>query len=225
MAKADILQTPHDAELQARPSASASRPPPGKLETFAVLGGFIGTVPLPWLPDALARRLRGALVPDVAARHGRALTPDARATLADPSGTKAKRGPLSQAFTYLGRKLLVRIGPLAVVPPIRGALETYVLGYLFDRYLSRPEETGRMRIDGEEARVVRRAIEQAILHVVSPERGLEWKANPLSPEESRDEITQALDGILSATTTIPSWLLQRLATAFDEALASPRPSP
>ncbi len=225
MAKSDILQTPRDGELQTGASSTASRPPPGKLETFAVLGGFIGTVPLPWVPDALARRLRGALVQDVAARHGLALTPDARATLADPAGTKAKRGALGQAFGYLSRKLLVRFGPLAVVPPIRGALETYVLGYLFDRYLARSEETGRMRVDGEEARAVRRAIEQAILQVVSPERGLEWPSNPLPPEESRDEITQALDGILSATTTIPSWLLQRLATAFDEAVASPRMSP
>jgi hypothetical protein len=222
MAPDDILPAAApEVEIQPKPSPAAVRPPVGKLETFAVLGGFVGTVPLPWLPDALSKRLRGALVQDVAARHGLALTPDARRTLADPAATKAKRGPLGQAFGYLTRKLLVRFGPLAVLPPLRGALETYVLGYLFDRYLSRGPRAGRMRVDGDEARVVRHAIDRAVLLVVSPERGLEWPTTPLPPEESRDELTQALDGILSATTTIPSWLLERLATAFDEALASP----
>lgn len=211
----------HVAEIEPRADLRASGPPPGKLESFAVLGAFVGTVPLPWVPDVLARRLRGALVQDVASRHGVVLSSDARQMLADPTATKAKRGPLRQAFGFLSKKLLIRFGPLALLPPLRSALETYVLGYLFDRYLARVDRTDRMRVDGEEARVVRQAIERAVLRVVSPEGGLQWPAMPLPREESRDEITQALDGLLSATTTIPSWLLERLASAFDEAVASP----
>jgi hypothetical protein len=219
----DTMSETHVAEIDPRrPDVRAPPPPPGKLEAFAVLGGFAGTVPLPWVPDALARRLRGALVQDVAGAHGVVLAWDARQLLADPTGTKAKRGPLGQAFGFLTRKLLVRFGPLALLPPLRSALETYVLGYLFDRYLARGPREDRMRVEPEEARLVRRAIEQAVLRVVSPERGLDWPVTPLPREESRDEITQALDSLLSATTTIPSWLLGRLATAFDEAIAELR---
>jgi hypothetical protein len=224
MAPDDTLRgDAHEAELQPRPEVVASRPPPGKLETFAVLGACVGTVPLPWLPDALARRLRGALVQDIAARHGLALTSDARRMLADPGATKTKRGALGQAFGFLSKKVLVRFGPLALLPPLRAAIETYVLGYLFDRYLARDSRPPRTRVDEDEARVVRQAIERAVLRVVSPEGGLQWPVTPLPPEESRDEITQALDGLLSATTTIPAWLLDRLATAFDETLAHEAP--
>jgi hypothetical protein len=203
--------------------AAAARPPAGQLGTFAVIGAAVGTVPLPWLPDALTRRLRGALVQDIAARHGLALTPDARQILADPKSSKKKRGPLSQALTFLGRKLLVRFGPLAMLPTLRAGLETYVLGHLFDRYLSlaRAPSSGAVRIDAPEAQRVREAIERAVVRVASPETGLEWPTTPLPPEESRDEITQALDGLLSATTTIPSWLLHRLDDAFDDVVALP----
>ena len=194
--------------------------PPGQLGTFAVLGAAAGTVPLPWLPDALARRLRGALVHDIAARHGRALTPDARRILADPATTKRKHGALAAAFAFLSRKLLVRFGPLALLPPLRAGLETYVLGYLFNRYLSRGSGE-RGRIEADEARVLREAIERAVLRVVSAEGDRRWPTTPIAPEDSRDEITQALDGLLSATTTIPSWLQERLARAFDDTLAHP----
>jgi hypothetical protein len=220
MATDDLLPRQATEEALVAEEA-ASHPPPGKLETFAVLGAFIGTVPFPWVPDALARRVRGALVHDVAVRHGIALSSVARRTLADPTSASTKKGALGQAFGYLGRKLLVRFGPLALLPPIRAALETYVLGYLLDRYLSRRSSAapsqGR-RMDGEEARVVRAAIDRSVLSVVSPERGLAWPTAPLLADDSRDELTQVLDSILGATTTIPSWLLGRLATAFDEEL-------
>jgi hypothetical protein len=196
-------------------------PPPGQLGTFAALGAAAGAVPLPWLPDVLARRLRGALVHDIAARHGVALAPGARRVLADPDATKEKRGPLLKAFAYLSRKLLVRFGPLALLPPLRAALETYVLGHLFDRYLSRTARDSATRLDGDEARVVRNAIDRAVLRVVSAEGESRWPTPPLAPEESRDELTRVLDGLLNATATIPSWLLQRLDAAFDETFAHP----
>ena len=183
-------------------------------------------MPLPWVPGALARRVRGALVQDVAARHGVALAADARNLLADPSGPKKRRGALAEAFGFLGRKVLVRLGPLSALPPLRAARETFSLGYLFDRYLTRgrpfqPSGSGALRIDGTEAGRVREAIDRAVVRIASPERPLEWPRAPSAPEESRDEITQAVDSVLWATTTVPSWLLVRLDAAFDELLVSP----
>jgi len=213
-------EPPLDITDRERPIAVRSIiPPPGQLGTFAVLGAAAGTVPLPWLPDALARRLRGALVQDVTARHGLSLSSAARALLAEPGGSRRKRNAVSVALRYLSRKLLVRFGPLALWPPLRAGLETYVLGYLLDRYLSRSRRGTSSRLDAEEARVVRDAIERALVRVASPDVQLDWPGTPLPPEESRDEMTQVLDGLLSATATVPSWLLRRLDTAFDDALA------
>jgi hypothetical protein len=194
-------------------------PPTGQLGAFALLGAAASTVPLPWLPDALSRRLRGALVQDIAARHGRTLTPEARTLLGDPSSASTHRGPVRKAFRYLGRKMLTRFGPLALLPTLRGGLETYVLGYLFDRYLSRTDRTPNGRLEVDEARHVLRAIDRAVIRVASPDLELAWPRTPAPPEELRDELTQALDGLLSATTTVPSWLLARLAAAFDEVMA------
>jgi hypothetical protein len=202
-----------------RPLAQRSaEPPPGQLGTFAVLGAAIGTVPLPWLPDALARRVRGALVQDIAARHGLSLSRGAREVLADPAGGRTKRNAVTAALRYLSRKLLVRFGPLALLPPLRAGLETYVLGHLFARFLTHPPRAAGGRIEAEEALVLRDAIERAVIRVASPDMELEWPRAPLAPEDSRDELTQVLDGLLSATATVPSWLLSRLDTAFDDAL-------
>jgi len=93
-----------------------------------------------------------------------------------------------------------------------------VLGFLFDRYLSVARAAKTARLDREEARVVKRAIERAVLRVVTADGQSEWPTTPVPPEDSRDDLTLALDGLLSATTTLPSWLLQRLTAAFDEAI-------
>ena len=194
------------------------RVPPGQLGTFALLGAAGGSVPLPWLPDAIARRVRGALVQDIAARNGLALSPGARSVLADPSLGRHKRSPVAAAFGYIGKKVLVRFGPLAVLPPLRAALETYVLGYLFHRYLTRAKRESGGRVELAEARLVRDAIERAVMRVATPEGGLQWPVTPTTDDDARDEMTQALDGILSAASTIPSWLLHRLDVAFDDVL-------
>jgi hypothetical protein len=199
-------------------SAVASAPI-GQFGAFALLGAAAGTVPLPWVPDALARRLRGALVQDITARHGLALTPAARLALSDPGGAKKKRSPFGEALRFLSRKLLVRFGPLALWSPVRAGIETYVLGHLLDRYVSRWRKVVGARMEVAEARMVREAIERAVVRVASPEMELDWPALPLAPEDSRDELTQAVDGLLRATTTVPSWLLHRLDAAFDDALS------
>src|SRR5258708_753294 len=64
-----------------------------RLGVYAALGASVAAVPLPWIPDALVRRVRGALVHDIPVRHGLSLTGDARDALAEPSVLDAARCP------------------------------------------------------------------------------------------------------------------------------------
>src|SRR5258708_28196730 len=86
-----------------------------RLGVYAALGASVAAVPLPWIPDALVRRVRGALVHDIAVRHGLSLTGDARDALAEPSGLERPRGAVSQVMRFLGVQLaaplLTRIRP------------------------------------------------------------------------------------------------------------------
>ena len=89
----------------------------GRLGVYAAIGASVGTIPIPWLPDAFARRVRGALVHDVAARHGLSLTREARDLLAEPSGPDGPRGLLVQAVRFFGARVALRaltsFGPFA----------------------------------------------------------------------------------------------------------------
>jgi hypothetical protein len=192
---------------------------PGRVATYAMLGAAAGSVPLPWLPDAVARRVRGALVQDIAARHALSLTREARDLLAEPAGTEGPRGFGGQAFRFVTRRVLGRFGPLGMVSPIRGGLETFVLGHLFARYLEGARRERAARIDVEEARVLRRAIDRALVLLVSPEVRAHIDAAPRPAEELRDGPTQLLDGVLMTFASGPEWLLRRLEAAFDEAVA------
>ena len=195
---------------------------PGRVGTYAALGAAAGAVPLPWLPDAVARRVRGALVQDISVRHGLSITREARELLSEPAGTEGPRGFGGQAFRFVSRRLLGRFGPLGMVAPIRGGLETFVLGHLFSRYLEGARRERAARIDVEEARLVRRAIDRALLLTVSPEVHAQMTAAPRPPEELRDGPPQLLDGVLMTVASGPEWILRRLEAAFDEAVARER---
>src|ERR1700728_1146174 len=175
----------------ARPSVGT-----GRVGTYAALAAAAGSVPLPWVPDALTRRVRGALTQDIAARHGLSITLEARDLLAEPAGTEGPRGVGAQAMRFVTRRLLGRFGPLSFVAPIRGGLETFILGHLFARYLERTRTERAARIDVEEAREPRRAIDRAVLLVVSPEVHSHVDAAPRPPEELRGTVTQLVDGVL-----------------------------
>ena len=205
---------PHDISSAEKPrSELALAVSSGRLSVYAALGGITGAVPLPWLPDALARRIRGALVYDIAARHGLSLSPDAREALCEPSGVEGPRSLLSHITRFLGLKLLARIGPVAFVAPARDALTTYVLGRLFDRYLSRARSGRAIRIDVDEARAVRKAIDRALIHALSTDTK---RADvTAAPEELRDGITQFVDSVIGATAGVPEFLIRRIDTAFD----------
>ncbi len=191
---------------------------PGRLGVYTMLGGAAGVVPLPWLPDLLARRIRGGLVHDIARRHSVTLPRDAREVLAEPFGTDGPRGFLKQARGFVTKKLLSRLGPMALLAPVRASLETFVLGHLFHRYLESVRTAHGRRIDVVEARRVRRAIDQALLAAVTVDvtevRALEGDTST----DDRDTVTSMIDGFLSRTAGVPSWLVTRLECAFEERL-------
>jgi len=194
----------------------------GRLGTYTVLGAACGVVPLPWVPDATARRVRGALVHDLTSRHGLSVTPEARAVLVEPAGTEGPRGVFSQGMTFAVSKVLGRFGPLALIGPVRSALGTFVLGHLLQRYLETARTARSVRIDVEEARRVRRAIDQALLYALTTDAHASREDPPFAPEDLRDQGDQVVDGVLISIASVPGWLVRRLDAAFDEVLASVR---
>ena len=193
----------------------------GRLGVYAAIGASLGTVPIPWLPDAFARRVRGALVHDVAARHGLSLTHEARDLLAEPSGPDGPRGLMAQALRFVGARVALRaltsFGPFAAVWPLRNALGTYLLGHLFDRYLELARTERAVRIDVEEARRVRLAIDGAIvraLTVITPPAPA-----PTIIDDQRDVAEVVVDTLLGLAAGVPARLMSRIEAAFDELLA------
>jgi hypothetical protein len=193
----------------------------GRLGVYAAMGASVGAVPLPWVPDSLVRRVRGAVVQDVAVRHGLSLTQEARDVFSEPAGPDGPRGVLAQAARYLGvrfaARMFTRVGPIGLVWPVRNALRTYVLGHLFDRYLELGRTERAVRIDADEARRVRAAVDGALA------RALTVEAPPLDEptvvDDQRDPVTAFVDGLLGLAAGLPARLLGRLDVAFDELLA------
>jgi uncharacterized protein (DUF697 family) len=210
--------------MASRRTESLGRPQFGgsRLGTYTVMGAASGVVPLPWVPDAIVRRVRGALVHDLTARHGLSLTPDARAVLVEPSEAERAKSYIRQGITFAVTRVLGRFGPLALLGPVRTALGTFVLGHLLERYLETARAVRSVRIDVDEARRVRRAIDQALVYALTTE-GKGSRANPpFAPEDLRDQTTQIVDGIFISIASAPTWLVRRLEAAFDETLASIR---
>jgi hypothetical protein len=203
--------------------AAAAAVHPGRLGAYAVLGASVSVVPIPWVPEALARRVRGSLVHDIAVRHGVSLAAEARALLADPSGPDAPRGIVSQALRFFGIRLaarmLTRLGPVAIVWPVQNALRTFVLGRLFARYLERARTVRAVRVDMDEARRVRRAIDGALARAMTvPVTPIE---EPTVIDDQRDPTTALVDGLLGVVAGAPELLLRRLDAAFDDLIAHP----
>lgn len=194
----------------------------GRLGTYTLLGAASGVVPLPWVPDAMVRRVRGALVHDLTSRHGLSLTPEARSILVEPAGTEGPRGFVGQGMTFAITRVLGRFGPLAAIAPVRSALGTFVLGHLLQRYLESARIARSIRIEIEEARRVRRAIDQALVYALTTEGKHSRGGALFAPEDLRDQSTQIVDGFLISLASVPGWLVRRLEAAFDEVLTSAR---
>jgi hypothetical protein len=205
----------------------------GRLGIYAAMGAGTGTVPLPWVPDALARRVRGSLVHDIAVRHGVALEAAAREALAARSAPGEKRGLVRQAVRFVGstlaKRALTGLAPIGLVGPVRGALDTYVLGHLFDRYLTQraqraqrdpsaePAAPDGRRIGEEEARRVRKAIDSALLRALTVDvDAVTPPPPPPGARDARDGTTTFIDGVLSFAAGVPEQLIVRLDAAFDD---------
>jgi hypothetical protein len=213
-----------DADLTPKRSDALSRRQlgEGRLGTYTMLGAACGVVPLPWIPDATVRRVRGALVHDLTSRHGLSLTPEARTILVEPNGTEGPKGFLKSGVTFAVSRVLGRLGPFAFIPPVRSALGTYVLGHLLQRYLETARTARSVRIDIEEARRVRRAIDQALVYALTTEARPSREDAPFAPEDLREGSEQVVDGVLISIASMPGWLVRRLDAAFDEVLTSVR---
>jgi len=193
----------------------------GRIGVYAALGASIGALPLPWLPDSLVRRVRGALVHDVAVRHGVSLSNDARDVLCEPAGPDGPRGLVAQAIRFFGFRLagrvLTRIGPIGFLWPVRNALQTWALGHLFDRYLEVGRAERAVRIDAGEARRVRQAVDGAVVRALTVDAPV--AEEPTVIDDQRDAATAFIDGLLGLAAGIPARLVVRLDAAFDDLLA------
>ena len=209
--------------IASRRSEALGRPQFGgaRLGTYTVLGAASGVVPLPWVPDAIVRRVRGALIHDLTARHGLSLSPEARAVLLEPAESGAK-SYVQQGVTFAVTRVLGRFGPLAMLGPVRTALGTFVLGHLLERYIETARIARSIRIDVEEARRVRRAIDQALIYALTTEGKSSRENSPISPDDLRDQTTQIIDGVFISIASAPGWLVRRLDAAFDETMSAVR---
>jgi hypothetical protein len=109
-----------------------------------------------------------------------------------------------------------------MVAPVRSAIGTYVLGHLLQRYLETARTARSVRIDIEEARRVRRAIDQALIYSLTTEARASREDAPFAPEDLREGNEQVVDGVLISIASMPGWLVRRLEAAFDEVLSSVR---
>lgn len=216
-----VERSPLTADVTDRLPRARAPFEPGRLGVYTALGATVAAVPLPWVPDALARRVRGALVHDIAVRHGLSLTPEARVVLSEPSGLEAPRGFVSQALRFLGMKLavrmLARMGPVAMIWPFHTALRTYVLGRMLDRYLEHWRTERAVRIDAEEARRVRRAVDGALARAVTVNLAPPEERTPV--DDQREPMTALVDALIGVAAGVPDRLLRRVDVAFDELLA------
>lgn len=200
--------------------AHQPRIPAGRLGVLSLMGGASGIVPLPFVPSRIQYRIRGAIVHDVAQRHGLVMTPEARQVLAEPGSTDPQRARIRSVANYVAGRVLRRLGPVWVLTPALAAMETYTLGHLLDRYLDGARTKASVRIQAAEAHVVRRMIDRSLVRALSPDLPVRNEDRVEPPaEDLREELTRLTDGALLFTASIPAWLLRRLDAAFDAIVA------
>lgn len=190
---------------------------------YAALGALSGVVPIPWVPGVAVKRVRGALMHDIAARNGLSLTADARTVLEDPWNPTGAPKAWMHVARFLTNRVVSRLGPLAWLAPFRSAFSIFALGHLFERYIGTTRTSRSMRIDAAEARVFRRAMDKALLLVLTLEVQSPWRDAPRAPEDLRDARTQMVDGVVLSIASLPGWVVERMNAAFDEAMTTAAP--
>ncbi len=194
-----------------------SAPPSGRLAVMTAYAVAATVIPIPFVPDRVLAGVRGALVYDIASRHGLSLTTDARQALAEPDSEL--RTKLVRTAETIVRQVLRRMRPLGFLASASRAIEIYALGLLFERYITEVRRAPALRVHQEEARLVREAIDRALLRALSP--SLKPKPTTVNEgvEDLRDEFTRWIDALLLTSAAVPSYLERRLLTAFDEVVA------
>jgi hypothetical protein len=192
-------------------------PPTGRLTVMTAYAVAATAIPIPFVPDRVLFRVRGALVHDIAARHGLSLTTDARAVFAEPDSETRTR--VVRAAESVLRQFLRRLRPLGVLTAASRGLEMYALGHLLERYITRARTSSAVRVHYEEARLVRDAIDRAVLRAFSPALRPATATMNEGSEDLRDELTRWVDALLLTSAALPSYLERRLDAAFDEIVA------
>ena len=192
-------------------------PTTGRLAILTGLSLAATSIPVPFLPDRVVFRIRGAIAQDVASRFGLSLTSDARRILAEPSSESPLRDMLKGTLGFLGKTF--RLSPLAAVLSASGAIEVFALGHLFERYVERHRGTKTLRVHHDEARALRKLIDASIVRAISP--SVKPEPVPLLPgvEDLRDEFTRWIDTVLLAGSSFPAYFERRLDAAFDQLVA------
>lgn len=195
----------------------ATQPPTGRLAVLTAYAVAATVIPIPFVPDRVIGSVRGALAYDIASRHGLSLTTDARQVLSEANSEL--RTKLVRTAETIARQLLRRVRPFGILASASRGIELYALGLLFERYVTTFRRSAAVRVHQEEARLVRDAIDRALLRAVSPS----LKPTPTTinegVEDLRDEFTRWVDALVITTASVPSYLERRLLAAFDEVVA------
>jgi uncharacterized protein (DUF697 family) len=192
----------------------SSAPPSGRVAVMTAYAVAATVIPIPFVPDRVLARVRGAMVYDIAARHGLSVTTDARTTLSEPDSEL--RTKLVRTAETIARQLLRRVGPLGILASASRGVEMFALGLLFERYVTKVRRSAALRIHHDEARLVRDAIDRALLRAFSPSLKPTPTTMAEGVEDLRDEFTRWIDAFLLTTASVPSYLERRLEAAFDE---------
>lgn len=195
----------------------ASTPPSGRLAVMTAYALAATIIPIPFVPDRVLARVRGALVYDIASRHGLSITTDARATLSEPDSEL--RTKLARTAETIARQILRRVGPLGLIASASRGVEIFALGLLFERYVTKVRKSAAVRVHHDEARLVREAIDRALLRAFSPSLRPTTTTVNEGVEDLRDEFTRWIDAFLLTTAAMPSYVERRLEAAFDEVVA------
>jgi hypothetical protein len=207
-----LSKGPDDTDMMRPPPAHGAR-----VGVYTALGALSGVIALPWIPDGMARRIRGALAQDLCARHGVTLTPEARAILAEPEADMLK-GAMGQALRFVALRWLRRFSPLGFLPPVRSAVTTYALGHLLSRYFARHRTERATRMDVDEAKKIRALVDKTLIELLRTDLVVPRDQSPNAPEDLRDGMTQVIDGVVIAVASLPDIVTRRLDAAFDAAV-------
>src|SRR5262249_21385523 len=109
------------------PSAVAVSPPAppssGRLAVLTAMAIASGGIPIPFVPDRVLFRIRGAVAQDVVSRYGLSLTSDAREILASPNSEKRSTALVRKAVELVTTQIFKRLGPLGAITSAARALE------------------------------------------------------------------------------------------------------